>query len=194
MKWDVKLLAGGDLFYETVEAPNPQQAEAAAKARNPHARIAGVNGRVHRDRHWNGTWEGKPKEEAVHNVNHEPVTSNNNNTNTGVSDGSMIALGLILGAFWILYILFPFIGLGAGGYGGWRLGKKIEDKGWGLGNKISGTTLTIILAVTGSLGGFGIASAMIDSFNNGETTTEDVYVPEPDQVYVTPLGTEIPLQ
>ena len=91
----------------------------------------------------------------------------NNNINTGDAGGMML-LAAFLGGLWILYLLFPFIGLGAGGYGGWRLGKKI-----------SGTTLAIILSVTGSLGGFGLASAMIDSFNNGETTTEDVYVPAP---------------
>jgi len=166
MKWDVKLLSSGNLFYETVEAQSPEQAKAAALSRNPHATVAGVNGRVNRDMHWDGTWEGKPKEEAVHNDNH--VTSNNNtSTNTGDA-GGMVVLGLILGGFWILYILFPFIGLVARGYGGWKLGKKI-----------SGTTLAIILSVTGSLGGFGLASAMIDSFNNGETTTEDVYIPAP---------------
>ena len=162
MKWDVKLLSSGNLFYETVEAQSPEQAKAAALSRNPHATIAGVNGRVNRDRHWNGTWEGESKE-TVHNDNH--VTSNNN-TNTG-DVGSMLLLAAVLGGLWILYVIFPFIGLGAGGYGGWKLG-----------NKISGTTLAIILSCVGGLGGFGIASSMIDSFNN-ETTTEDVYVPAP---------------
>jgi len=162
MKWDVKLLSSGNLFYETVEAQSPEQAKAAALSRNPHATIAGVNGRVNRDRHWNGTWEGESKEE-VHNDNH--VTNNfRGSINTGGNTGSMLLLAAVLGGLWILYVIFPFIGLGAGGYGGWKLG-----------NKISGTTLAIILAVTGGLGGFGIASAMIDSFNNGETTTEDVY-------------------
>ena len=163
MKWDVKLLSSGNLFYETIEAQSPEQAKAAALARNPHATIAGVNGRVNRDRHWNGTWEGESKE-TEHNDNH--VTSNNS-TNTGDAVG-MLALAAFLGGLWILYVTFPFIGLGAGGYGGWKLGKKI-----------SGTTLAIILSCVGGLGGFGLASAMIDSFNNGETTTEDVYVPAP---------------
>ena len=162
MKWDVKLLSSGNLFYETIEAQSPEQAKAAALARNPHATIAGVNGRVNRDMHWNGTWEGESKE-TEHNDNH--VTSNNS-TNTGDAVG-MLALAAFLGGLWILYVTFPFIGLGAGGYGGWKLGKKI-----------SGTTLAIILSCVGGLGGFGIASSMIDSFNN-ETTTEDVYVPAP---------------
>ena len=162
MKWDVKLLSSGNLFYETIEAQRPEQAKAAALARNPHATIAGVNGRVNRDMHWNGTWEGESKE-TEHNDNH--VTSNNS-TNTGDAVG-MLALAAFLGGLWILYVTFPFIGLGAGGYGGWKLGKKI-----------SGTTLAIILSCVGGLGGFGLASSMIDSFNN-ETTTEDVYVPAP---------------
>tara|TARA_X000000368_G_C22767688_1_gene595686 strand:+ start:197 stop:688 length:492 start_codon:yes stop_codon:yes gene_type:complete len=163
MKWDVKLLSSGNLFYETIEAQSPEQAKAAALARNPHATIAGVNGRVNRDMHWNGTWEGESKE-TVHNDNH--VTSNNN-TNTGDVSG-MLVLAAFIGGLWLLYVTFPFIGLGAGGYGGWKLGKKV-----------SGTTLAIILSCVGGLGGFGLASAMIDSFNNGETTTEDVYVPAP---------------
>ena len=165
MKWDVKLLSSGNLFYETIEAQSPEQAKAAALARNPHATIAGVNGRVNRDMHWNGTWEGESKE-TEHNDNH--VTNNfKNNINTGDA-GGMLALAAFLGGLWLLYVTFPFIGLGAGGYGGWKLGKKI-----------SGTTLAIILSCVGGLGGFGLASSMIDSFNNGETTTEDVYVPAP---------------
>ena len=87
--------------------------------------------------------------------------------NTGDA-GGMLALAAFIGGLWLLYVTFPFIGLGAGGYGGWKLGKKI-----------SGTTLAIILSCVGGLGGFGLASSMIDSFNNGETTTEDVYVPAP---------------
>ena len=164
MKWDVKLLSSGNLFYETIEAQSPEQAKAAALARNPHATIAGVNGRVNRDMHWNGTWEGESKE-TEHNDNH--VTNNfKNNINTGDA-GGMLALAAFIGGLWLLYVTFPFIGLGAGGYGGWKLGKKV-----------SGTTLAIILSCVGGLGGFGIASSMIDSFNN-ETTTEDVYVPAP---------------
>ena len=43
MIWDVKLYVGGKVFEETVQAVNRNNAIDTAKARNPHARVIGVN-------------------------------------------------------------------------------------------------------------------------------------------------------
>ena len=43
MKFDVKLFVGGKVFEETVQAVNRDNAIDTAKARNPHARVIGVN-------------------------------------------------------------------------------------------------------------------------------------------------------
>ena len=43
MIWDVKLYVGGKVFEETVQAVNRDNAIDTAKARNPHARVIGVN-------------------------------------------------------------------------------------------------------------------------------------------------------
>ena len=43
MKFDVKLFVGGKVFEETVQAVNRNNAIDTAKARNPHARVIGVN-------------------------------------------------------------------------------------------------------------------------------------------------------
>ena len=43
MKWGVKLYVGGTVFNEEVRAVNMQDAKTTALARNPTARIIGVN-------------------------------------------------------------------------------------------------------------------------------------------------------
>ena len=43
MKFDVKLFVGGKVCEETVQAVNRDNAIDTAKARNPHARVIGVN-------------------------------------------------------------------------------------------------------------------------------------------------------
>ena len=43
MIWEVKLYVGGKVFEETVQAVNRDNAIDTAKARNPHARVIGVN-------------------------------------------------------------------------------------------------------------------------------------------------------
>ena len=43
MKWEVKLYVGGTVFNEEVRAVNMQDAKTTALARNPTARIIGVN-------------------------------------------------------------------------------------------------------------------------------------------------------
>ena len=43
MKWEVKLYVGGTVFNEKVRAVNMQDAKTTALARNPTARIIGVN-------------------------------------------------------------------------------------------------------------------------------------------------------
>ena len=43
MKWDVNLYVGGKTFIEEVYAVNSQDAVETAKARNPKARLIGVN-------------------------------------------------------------------------------------------------------------------------------------------------------
>ena len=43
MKWEVKLYVGGTVFYVEVRAVNMQYAKTTALARNPTARIIGVN-------------------------------------------------------------------------------------------------------------------------------------------------------
>ena len=43
MKWEVKLYVGGKLFTENVQAISYQDAKTTALARNPTARIIGVN-------------------------------------------------------------------------------------------------------------------------------------------------------
>ena len=43
MTWIVKMFSAGKVFEEQVIAGNPQDARAAALARNPHATIVGVN-------------------------------------------------------------------------------------------------------------------------------------------------------
>ena len=44
MKFEVKLYIAGKVFVEHVEASNPSQARETAQARNPFAKIIGVNG------------------------------------------------------------------------------------------------------------------------------------------------------
>ena len=43
MKWEVKLYVGGTVLKEEVRAVNMQDAKTTALARNPTARIIGVN-------------------------------------------------------------------------------------------------------------------------------------------------------
>lgn len=43
MIYVVKLFSGGKIFFEEVVAGNPQDARQTALARNPHAKIVGVN-------------------------------------------------------------------------------------------------------------------------------------------------------
>jgi hypothetical protein len=43
MKVEVKLYVGGKVFTETVEAANYQDARVTALARNPKAKVIGVN-------------------------------------------------------------------------------------------------------------------------------------------------------
>ena len=43
MIWEVKLYAGGTIFVESVHAVNRQDALDTAKARNPKAKVIGVN-------------------------------------------------------------------------------------------------------------------------------------------------------
>ena len=43
MIWDVKLYVGGKVFTESVHAVNRQDALDTAKARNPQAKVIGVN-------------------------------------------------------------------------------------------------------------------------------------------------------
>ena len=43
MKWDVRMYVGGKVFDESVQAINRNDAIDTAKARNPHAKVIGVN-------------------------------------------------------------------------------------------------------------------------------------------------------
>ena len=43
MIWEVKLYVGGKVFVEEVRAVNRQDAVETAKARNPKAKVIGVN-------------------------------------------------------------------------------------------------------------------------------------------------------
>ena len=43
MIWDVKLYVGGKVFTESVHAVNREDALETAKARNPKAKVIGVN-------------------------------------------------------------------------------------------------------------------------------------------------------
>ena len=43
MKWEVKLYVGGKVFTEEVQAVNNQDAKETALARNPRAKVIGVN-------------------------------------------------------------------------------------------------------------------------------------------------------
>ena len=43
MKWEVKLYVGGTVFTESVHATNRDDAVETAKARNPSAKVIGVN-------------------------------------------------------------------------------------------------------------------------------------------------------
>ena len=43
MKWDVKLYVAGKVFVESVHARNHNDAIETAKARNPKAKVVGVN-------------------------------------------------------------------------------------------------------------------------------------------------------
>ena len=43
MKWDVNLYVGGETFIEQVHAVSRENALQTAKARNPTARVIGVN-------------------------------------------------------------------------------------------------------------------------------------------------------
>jgi len=43
MKYIVELYVGGKVFKEEVQATNPKDARETALARNPHARVVGVN-------------------------------------------------------------------------------------------------------------------------------------------------------
>ena len=43
MKWEVKLYVGGKVFTEEVQAANYQDAKVTATARNPRAKVIGVN-------------------------------------------------------------------------------------------------------------------------------------------------------
>ena len=43
MKWEVKLYVGGRVFTEEVRAVNNQDAKDTALARNPRAKVIGIN-------------------------------------------------------------------------------------------------------------------------------------------------------
>ena len=43
MKWEVKLYVGGKVFTEEVQAVNNQDAKETALARNPRAKVIGIN-------------------------------------------------------------------------------------------------------------------------------------------------------
>ena len=43
MKYEVKLYQGGKVFIEEVYAPDPKSARETALARNPTAKVVGVN-------------------------------------------------------------------------------------------------------------------------------------------------------
>jgi hypothetical protein len=43
MKYIVELYVGGKVFTETVQANNQKDARQTAQARNPHAKVVGVN-------------------------------------------------------------------------------------------------------------------------------------------------------
>jgi hypothetical protein len=43
MKYEVKLYVGGKVFTEEVQATNPKDARETALARNPKAKVIGVN-------------------------------------------------------------------------------------------------------------------------------------------------------
>ena len=43
MKWEVKLYVGGQVFTESVNAINYQDAKETALARNPKAKVIGIN-------------------------------------------------------------------------------------------------------------------------------------------------------
>ena len=43
MKYEVKLYVGGKVFTESVEAVNQQDARETALARNPKAKVIGIN-------------------------------------------------------------------------------------------------------------------------------------------------------
>ena len=43
MKWEVKLYVGGKVFTEEVYASNHQDARETATARNPRAKVIGIN-------------------------------------------------------------------------------------------------------------------------------------------------------
>ena len=43
MKWEVKLYVGGKVFTEEVQAVNYRDARETATARNPKAKVIGVN-------------------------------------------------------------------------------------------------------------------------------------------------------
>ena len=43
MKYEVQLYVGGKVFKEEVYANNQQDARQTAQARNPHAKVVGVN-------------------------------------------------------------------------------------------------------------------------------------------------------
>ena len=43
MKWEVQLYVGGRVFKEEVYASNHQDARETATARNPYAKVIGVN-------------------------------------------------------------------------------------------------------------------------------------------------------
>ena len=44
MKWEVKLYVAGKVFTEEVQARNAQDGRETALARNPTAKVVGVNG------------------------------------------------------------------------------------------------------------------------------------------------------
>ena len=46
MIWDIKLYVGGKVFTESVHAVNREDALDTAKARNPKAKVIGVNPRL----------------------------------------------------------------------------------------------------------------------------------------------------
>jgi len=52
MKFDVKLFVGGKVFTESVQAVNRDNAIDTAKARNPHARVIGVNPNLKEANSW----------------------------------------------------------------------------------------------------------------------------------------------